>query len=445
MLLGISLTLFTSCSKDWLDQKPNKALVVASTLKDLELLMDGVRSTGSSLGLGEIAVDSYYIPESVWQSYTSYYVGNAYTWTNSRPYIEVVDWNSGYASILNFNIVLEKLNEIEPIGSMEYTKWNEVKGNALYHRARRFFELAQVFAPPFNSASADKDLGIPLRTVSDINVKPTRANVADTYKKILEDLHSASLLLPSNAAYKTRGSKCSVFALLSRIYMSMNNYTDAYKYADSSLQINSALQDFNKLSTSSSYIGLFNQEVIQHTTGVDYSVLNTEYKLDPTFYTLYDNNDLRKIIFFEKFSDNSIGFKGNFSNNTPPFFGLTTSEMFLNRAECSARAGNTTAAMNDLNNLLVTRWITGKFIPLTASSASEALLKILVERKKELIRRGLRWIDLRRLNFDPKFAETITRTIGGQTYSLEPNSYKYTFPIPWDVIELSGIQQNPGW
>jgi len=37
---------------------------------------------------------------------------------------------------------------------------------------------------------------------------------------------------------------------------------------------------------------------------------------------------------------------------------------------------------------------------------------------------------------------TLYRKINGQSYTLEPNSYLYTLPIPPDEISLSGISQN---
>ncbi len=59
--------------------------------------------------------------------------------------------------------------------------------------------------------------------------------------------------------------------------------------------------------------------------------------------------------------------------------------------------------------------------------------------------RGLRWTDLRRLNREPRYAISLERTVLGQPYNLPPNHQHYTFPIPDDIISLSGMPQNEGW
>ncbi|HSC36481.1 MAG TPA: RagB/SusD family nutrient uptake outer membrane protein, partial [Chitinophagaceae bacterium] len=93
--------------------------------------------------------------------------------------------------------------------------------------------------------------------------------------------------------------------------------------------------------------------------------------------------------------------------------------------------------------LLAKRYTTNGLVPRVAVNAADALSKVLQERRKELLLRGLRWTDLRRLNRDPAHATTISHAAGGLTYVLAPASV-YTFPIPDDIIQLSGIAQNPG-
>jgi len=71
------------------------------------------------------------------------------------------------------------------------------------------------------------------------------------------------------------------------------------------------------------------------------------------------------------------------------------------------------------------------------------LNKILTERRKELLMRGLRWTDLRRLNKETAFATTLSRIVNGTTYTLPPNDPGYVFRIPLSVINFTGIEQNP--
>jgi hypothetical protein len=81
----------------------------------------------------------------------------------------------------------------------------------------------------------------------------------------------------------------------------------------------------------------------------------------------------------------------------------------------------------------------------TAANASDALVQIITERRKELVFRGCRWTDLRRLSGDSRFAYTLTRTLLGQTYTLPPGDPRYTLQVPAYVITSSNgtIAQTP--
>jgi len=161
---------------------------------------------------------------------------------------------------------------------------------------------------------------------------------------------------------------------------------------------------------------------------------------DSNLYASYQPNDLRKALFFK----NGKFFFGRYDEDGYTFSGMATDELYLTRAECYARMGNVTDAMTDLNNLLVKRWAAGTFTPLSAVDAGDALRQVLEERRKELLYRGLRWTDLRRLNKDENTAITLTRTVNGEIYTLPPNDARYIYPIPDKVIKFNpGMQQNP--
>jgi hypothetical protein len=53
---------------------------------------------------------------------------------------------------------------------------------------------------------------------------------------------------------------------------------------------------------------------------------------------------------------------------------------------------------------------------------------------------GMRVIDLKRLNKDPRFQKTITHTAEGQSYVLQPNSDQYLRQL-WPTATAF----NPDW
>jgi hypothetical protein len=97
--------------------------------------------------------------------------------------------------------------------------------------------------------------------------------------------------------------------------------------------------------------------------------------------------------------------------------------------------------MNRLNALLRNRWKRGTFIDRIASTREAAIKLILEERRKELVFRGVRWTDLKRLNIEGANI-TLTRKLNGITHKLAPNDPKYILPIPPDVLALGGIEPN---
>src|SRR5690606_30182056 len=96
--------------------------------------------------------------------------------------------------------------------------------------------------------------------------------------------------------------------------------------------------------------------------------------VDSTLYNSYSENDLRKIIFFNK----SGLFRGSYMGERRyQFSGLAVDEMYLIRAECYARSGNIEEARADLNALLVKRWKERSFEPVLIYDHEKLLKKVL--------------------------------------------------------------------
>jgi len=437
----------SSCQKEteWLDTKPNKALVVPTTLSDFQNLLNRESLFNiNDNALGFLAVEDYYVTYAVWQTRATATERNAYIWAKDiYEGQSVTDWNTNYQQVYYCNTVLEGLEKMSPDIKASIA-WQQIKGTALFFRANAFYKLAITFAKPFDPASAASDMGIPLRLNSDPNDVQPRASLQNTYDRILQDLAQAVDLLPTTVPIVSRPSQMAAFALLARIYLSIEDYDKAFLYADKCLSVNSTLIDFNTLNPLSAYpFSLFNKEDIFHTRMTLYGIiLNSLCQVDSNLYRSYQPNDLRSAMYFSNNAAN-ISFKGSYESGLAYYNGLATDEMFLIRAESNARKGNTAAALSDLNTLLQKRWKTGTFIPFAAANAGDALAIILSERRKELVFRGLRWTDLRRLNRDTRFAVTLTRVLNGTTYTLLPNSTLYVYPIPDNELLSNPIPQNP--
>lgn len=451
-ILLLMVVLAGCGKKDFLDAKPASNLFVPSTLEDFQNILDKDAMNETPV-LGELSSDNYYLQTYLfWQGLTTK-ERNAYIWAADTYQGEgaVIDWNTPYQQVFAANVVLDGIDKIA-VTPANQQQWSAIKGAAYFVRAYAFYNLAQVFAPVYDDATAATDMGIPLRFTTDINVPSSRASVKDTYGQILSDLMKANPLLPGAIpqANRNRASQPAVMALLARVYLSMRQYDNARIYADSCLRMYNTLIDYNTASTITPQpFPRLNAEVIYQSrlVSVGNFVLKstiTNCIVDSSLYRSFDANDFRKQLFFTINASSGLPtLRYAYTGTNNCFSGLATDEVYLIRAECYARAGNTSAALNDLNTLLQNRWKNnGSFTPYVAATSAEALGYVLAERRKELCFRGLRWTELRRLNKEG-YNITLTRVLNGQTYQLLPGSLRYTLPIPPDVITLGGISQNP--
>jgi hypothetical protein len=445
-----------ACRKQFLDAKPGTTLVVPTTLTDFQALLDNTGVFGLVPTLGEASADNYWFPDSTWLGLDTR-EHNAYVWApdifggqGGQP-----DWNTPYQQVFYANVVLDGLSTIK-YNADSVAQWNALEGSAHFLRGFAYFNLAQVFASLYDP---NKDtLGIPLRWHADITPVSKRYTNWQTYQQILNDLDSAEQFLPATQpnSYRNRPNKLAAQALLARVYLSMRNYSMARATADSALKGYSTLIDYNTLNLNKGVpFVLLNPETLYQASFLGSGVQGVTYfsvlvggfyantRIDTGLIQSYDSNDLRRVAYYHLKPNDSSYLKGSYTGSNSPFGGLATDELYLIRAEGAARAGDAASAMSDVNTLLGNRWKTGTFPGYSVASATEALDTVLLERRKELAFRGLRWTDLRRLNAEGVNTITLTRNLFGQTYTLKPNSDLYTLPIPPDVINLSGMPQNP--
>jgi len=438
LVLAVLSIVISGCER-LLDEKPDQRLVIPSTLGDFQALMDnyGVL-TAKDLISAEISADDYYLTDADLAALPSEYERRMYSWQKDNLFEPGSnDWAYLYKAVYSCNAVLEGM---EASAIARDAAFNNVKGQALVYRAKCFLQGLGLWAKAYRVSSA-ADLGIPLRPNADFNTPSTRATVHEGYQKVLTDLKAAVPLLPEKALSATRPSKASAYGLLARAYLYMGDYQAAESYADSCLRINAALLDYNKLNAAASYpIALFNPEVVFNTFSPPSTIVtNTRAKIVPELLQSYQADDLRKQVFYLQ-SGGAYYFKGTYFQPAL-FFGLATDEMYLTLAECQIRNGKTALGIQTLTKLLVARFKTGTFVPLVVVDKLTALNTVLIERRKELVMRGMRWMDIKRLNAEG--GEIVPRRlIGGTDYSLMPNDKRYALPIPEDIINLTGMPQN---
>lgn len=442
LVLGILIAGLGSCKK-YLSEKSDKSITTPSSLADLSGILDEYSiMNGQFPFAGEISADDYSVLSTSWSA-SSERQRNFYIWKKSDDIS--VDWNGPYRSIFNANLILETIPDLK-IPNDAQTDAGVLKGQALFIRAWYHYALANLFAPVYQPDQAKGTLGIPLKLRTDINQKIIRSSLFDNYQQIITDAQMALRYLPLAAKGKYLASKPAAYAFLARVYLQMQDYQQSKLYADSCLSIHPNLIDYNNISATAAIpFSQFNEEVLYDCRTSAAAILGqNRVRVDELLYGSYQNNDLRKDIFFKTNTDKSIAFKGNYTglNTASVFSGLAKDEVWLIRAECLFRMGEVSLALDDLNFLLSKRFKTGNFEPYR-DTPDFTLAVILQERRKELLFRNLRWSDLKRLNLEPQTSVVLKRTINNVNYELLPNSPRYVLQIDKKAILYSDIEQNP--
>ncbi|MEC3881613.1 RagB/SusD family nutrient uptake outer membrane protein [Parapedobacter sp. 10938] len=443
--------LAAGCDQGFLDLKRDKTQVVPHSLGDYQALLDNVSIFNLRAGyhMNVIGSDEYTVEDDVWDLLSSTMQKNAYIWASDIFEGSQSDvWNFGYERILYANTVLDGLKDTEP-DTGERKLWRHVEGSALFMRAYTYYQMAQTFAPVYRSDESHATLGLPLRLEMDITMPVQRASLEDTYNQMIGDLQNAIPMLPEHADSKFRPTRPAAYALLSKIFLLKDDYQSALAYADSCLQIRSVLLDYNGLDLSLRYTfsefpyGESNPEVLYMELIPGQTIVNSSrFCIDMELYNLYEEGDIRKEAFFFPTRE-TYTFKGSYTGSYSFFGGLAVDEVFLIRSECYTRLGNLGRALEDINHFLRNRYEADSFVPFTAQNEQGMLVRLLEERRKQLLCRGIRWEDLRRFNKEDAFQIVLTRKLKGETYTLPPDDVRYTWPIPDQVIRLSGIPQNP--
>lgn len=448
----LAFTLFNvyACTNsDFLNVKPNSTILTPSTLEDVQKLLNNNINLCS--GLAVMSSDEYIVSQEDWNVAPAI-ERNAYVWAKDlyEGTRGVLDWDRPFRAVFYANNALAVLQELEPSEAGQVI-YDDLKGQALFKRAFASYELIRNFCKSYDEVSAETDLGIPIRKEPAIDRLAQRSSLADSYRFVLDDLKLAVQLLgPRLDSDLFRPNNAAAHALLARIYLDMGRYAEAELHADSTLLLYDRLIDYNTVSTTSETPFpdtheelLFNAATVGLYRFTTSGAFARGYRVAQDLIDSYSAHDLRPQLYFLGANDEGYVMKrGYYGTGLYPFTGLAVDEVYLIKAECLARSGKEEQAVESLLSLLAKRYVSGKTPSADEVVEGKTVLQtVLEERRKELVWRGLRWHDIKRYNRDGHNI-TLTRTLGGQTYTLPANDPRFVFPIPDDEIEYSGITQN---
>ncbi|MDE5422150.1 RagB/SusD family nutrient uptake outer membrane protein [Ancylomarina sp. DW003] len=170
-------------------------------------------------------------------------------------------WSGCYKGIVNANKVIAKAESGTP-------RLNHVIGEMYYLRAFFYFNLVNIWGRPYTQ-DPSSNLGVPLilDAEPDADNLPPRATVKEVYDLILSDLLKAAEFMSEfkriESEYNIYASEQAANALLSRVYLYMEDNAKAEEYATKVIESNNfALLEGSDYETFPTMVPEKNSEII---------------------------------------------------------------------------------------------------------------------------------------------------------------------------------------
>lgn len=467
LLYMVLVAALTSSCGGFLDKYPNDQSYVNSVADLCELLLGEAYmqpTTGDDIGAWIHLMDDDIAMNS--SNTTSRPSGIDFFWW--EPYVETHStWSALYAHINICNAVLDEIDRFT-----DDPEYNRVKGEALFLRGAYYWWLANLYAAPYNAATADSDMGVPLKLTSVIEDRRyPRASLRETYKQITDDLMDAVACLdglkPADGN-KYRVGEMAARMMLGRVWLYMGEWQKCVDECDEIIASpDYTLLDMTALTTDNDAVYRDSPETIfsagrmwvtEHYFGGNSF---PRYLPTPELRASYTSDDVRSRLFFR----NSSGIpdiagekpqKKYLSQNggrNSDFFMLRLPEAYLNRAESLAMLDADALAADDLETLRDKRLTAyNETITLTDQALVDMVRD---ERRREFCFEGQRWFDLRRYAVSPRHAmqKEIWHTYYETTVpsgvmvlgKYDDDAAYYMLPLPESEISLGGgvLKQNP--
>jgi SusD family. len=362
---------------------------------------------------------------------------------------------TAYAAISTFNLILEHAPTATDATDAEKST---LMAQAKLGRAMHYFVLVNYYADTYEASNAASKLSVPLIESADIDAPYRQVTIQEMYDYIINNVTEAIPHLPEEGATIVHGTKGAAYAFLARVYLQMSNYEQALTYANEALARNDKLFDYvayynsykDEIDQPDNYPSLpsprgydFVENYIMMHGESNYSRRESHLRVDRA--ARFETGDA---MLLSRWKLRVVGSETYYYAINTGFYnegGITTSEVYLIKAECLARKGGLNGAMNALNAVRKKRILPAYFTPLTAGTTQQAVGYIRRTKENETLFSIVAFGDMRRFNNDPLYARTLTKTENGESFTLSPDSHMWTMPIPLGAVKNPGngtIQQN---
>lgn len=472
-ILVLLAGFFSACSKDFLDQRPDQSTETERAITDLPGLRAAINGVYSLMQnenyygrtmplLPDLRSDNGFIS-----------VINSNRYRNQDQYIVTANdqyttdsWNQLYAVVANANMVITKGPRISLLPSAaDSTEAKQIVAEAYALRALVFFDIARMFAQPYNYTPGATHMGIPIVTVTNVDSvqSPSRSSMKDTYAQIISDLTAAISGFEGSKSTEFSSGRINIYsakALLSRILLYKEDWQGAARYAGDVIQSNKyallpnekLVSDFKITNNNETVFEIINTAVDnRNTDGLSYMFSQDGYGdvlATNNIYNIYQATDVRRN-FLQKGKRSGNGGEDpaniitkykDVSTFTESIKVMRLAELYLIHAEAAAHLGSTAEAQADLD--VVTQRADHNAPPVTATGPA-LLDAILLERRKELAFEGHRLFDLIRTK------RSFTKFLASdKTIPVSWPSTKVILPIPQRELDANPNirnQQNEGY
>jgi len=375
-------------------------------------------------------------------------------------------WSDLYAYIFRANAAIEGINAS---GKLSPPVKAQLLGEAKFIRALMYFYLVNLYGD------------VPLLTGTNVQANFTipRTSASSVYSQIIKDLTEAQNEVASNyvggdakttTMFRVRPNKAVVAALLARVYLYQEKWSDAEQQsdkviADASYQLGTPDQTF--LLTSTEAIWQLQPVALNENTyegdanilfsggpfdpdGPSYDRNGKSVYLSKFLFNAFSNNDLRKTVWIDSVTVTGVNYPFTYkykargqAPRTEYLVMLRLAEQYLIRAEARAKLSKIAGSDGALSDLNRVRQRAG--LPDFSSTDPVAVLQeVALQRRLELFMEfGHRWLDLKRTGKVNEVMQDIAPKKGG---NWQP--YKSLYPIPVDEIRKTPVlqgHQNPGY